>query len=61
MWPFDDPLNLSPIYNLILGAVMIFAGLVSFKMIPGKLFSFLVGAGLMVAGGLIAIGYWVII
>ena len=61
MWPFDDPLNLSPLYNLISGAILIFAGLLSFKYVPGKLFAFLVGAGLMVAGGAIALGYWVIL
>ena len=61
MWPFDDPLNLSPLYNLILGAILIFAGLFAMKAIPGKFFSFLIGIGMVIAGAAIAIGYWVIL
>lgn len=59
MWPFDDPLNLSPFYNLILGTILIFAGIIGFKYIPGKTGT-LVSLVMLGVGIAIALGYWVI-
>jgi hypothetical protein len=64
MWPFDGlfpPLvDFSPWYNLILGAILIFAGLIGFKYIPGKIGT-LIALGLLGVGLAVATGYLVIL
>ena len=60
MWPFDDLVDTSPLYNMIFGIALIFAGIIGFKYLPGfigKLISF----GMLLAGLVIATGYWVVI
>lgn len=60
IWPFDDVINLSPFYNMIFGIVLIFAGIVSFKFLPGFIGK-IIAFGMLLAGVVIALGYWVVI
>ena len=60
MWPFDSIIDYSGFYNLILGAILIFAGIISFKSLGGK-FGALVGLILLGVGLVIATGYLVIL
>jgi len=51
---------MSGAYNFLFGLALIFAGIISFKFLPGfigKLISF----GMLIGGVLIALGYWVVI
>ena len=60
MWPFDDIVNLNPLCNMLFGIALIFAGIISFKFLPGfmgKLIAFLI----LLAGFVIALGYLVVI
>ena len=60
MWPFDTIVDFSGFYNLILGIALIFAGIISFKYLPGKLGS-LMALIILVVGIVIATGYLVIL
>ena len=60
MWPFDNLVDISPLYNLILGIALIFAGIISFKYLPGFIGK-LIAFGIMIGGFMIAFGYLVVI
>lgn len=51
---------MSPFYNLILGAILIFAGIIGFKYIPGKS-GWLIALILLGSGLAIALGYLVVL
>lgn len=57
MWPFDPIIDFSPLLNIVTGAILILAGLVSFGYVPGKWPKLIIGLGLVGGGLLLLLGY----
>jgi len=57
---FGYVFDASPIYNFVFGIVLLFAGIIGFKYLPG-LIGKLISFGMLLAGIVIATGYWVVI
>ena len=57
---FGPVIDLSPFYNMLFGIVLIFAGIISFKYLPGFIGK-LIAFGMLLAGFAIALGYLVVI
>ena len=57
---FGAVVDTSPTYNFIFGIVLIFAGIMSFKYLPGFIGK-LIAFGMLLAGFAIALGYLVVI
>jgi hypothetical protein len=61
-WPIDWPaLDLSPLYNLVLFAIFLFAGIMAFRYVPGKNFRLIAGFGLIALGVAVLMGWLVVI
>lgn len=57
---FGTVFDVAQIYNFIFGIVLIFAGIISFKYLPGFIGK-LIAFGMLLAGFAIALGYLVVI
>ena len=57
---FGPLVDTSPAYNFIFGIILIFAGIMSFKFLPGFIGK-LIAFGMLLSGLAIALGYWIVI
>ena len=49
--------DLSGLYNILIFGILLIAGIIAFKYLPGKTFPLLVGGGLMLLGFAVLMGY----
>ena len=58
-WPWQPEywIDLGPAYNMMLGGILVFAGLFALWAVPGKMIKLIVGGGMIIGGLALMMGY----